>query len=375
MKKIVIVSNTGWYLYNFRLDLIKELSKKFAVTLVFPFDCYSNSLKKTGCEIINWKLNRNSINPLLEIFSIFDLINIFLTIKPEMAHHFTIKACLYGTIAGRIVGLKKIFNAITGLGHVFLAKNTNAFIYKIVMVFIYRKVFNHKSSNLIFQNLEDRKFFQSLKIITKNKSFLIRGSGVDVNYYKRKKEIKKIDLKKTIKIFFPSRIMKEKGIIELLEACQSLIDDNVKLYLYIPSDLSFHNRSFLSKKQIDKLKNKSWIKLLGQVSDLKPIYENSDIVILPSWREGLSMSLLEASAMECSIITTNVPGCNDVVKHGESGLIVPPNDPVSIKLAILFLINNPEISEKFGKNARVSTIKNFNSEIVISQTMSLYEKF
>jgi len=196
-----------------------------------------------------------------------------------------------------------------------------------------------------------------------------------VNYYKRKKEIKKIDLKKTIKIFFPSRIIKEKGIIELLEACQSLIDDNVDLFLYIPSDLSFHNRSFLSKREIDKLKNKSWIKLLGQLSDLKPIYENSDIVILPSWREGLSMALLEASSMECSIITTNVPGCNDVVKHGESGLIVPPHDPVSIKLAILFLINNPVISEKFGKNARLSTIKKFNSEIVISQTMSLYEKF
>jgi len=375
MKKIIIVSNTGWYLYNFRFKLIKELSKKYTVTLVFPFDSYSNSLKETGCEIINWKLNRNSINPLLEIFSIFDLINIYLKIKPEMAHHFTIKSCLYGTIAGRMVGLKKIFNAITGLGHVFLAKNTNAFIYKVVMVCIYRKVFNHKSSNLIFQNIEDRKFFQSLKIITKNKSFLIRGSGVDVNYYKRKKEIKKIDVKKTIKIFFPSRIIKEKGIIELLEACQSLIDDNIDLNLYIPSDLSFYNRSFLSKREIDKLKNKTWIKLLGQLSDLKPLYEDSDIVILPSWREGLSMALLEASSMECSIITTNVPGCNDIVEHGESGLIVPPHDPVSIKLAILFLINNPEISEKFGKNARISTIKKFNSELVISQTMSLYEKF
>ena len=374
MKKIIIVSNTGWYLYNFRFRLIKELSRKYAVTLVFPFDSYSNLLKETGCEIINWKLKRNSINPFLEIFSIFDLINIYLKIKPEMAHHFTIKSCLYGTIAGRIVGLKKIFNAITGLGHVFLA-NKNAFIYRIVMVNIYRKVFNHKSSNLIFQNVEDKKYFQSLKIITKSNSFLINGSGVDVNFYKRKKEIKKIEFQKTIKIFFPSRIIKEKGVIELLEACQSLIDDNFDLNLYIPSDLSFHNRSFLTKREIKKLKNKSWIKLLGQLADLKPLYENSDIVILPSWREGLSMALLEASSMECSIITTNVPGCIDIVKHGKSGLIVPPHDPVSIKLAILFLINNPEISEKFGKNARLSTIKKFNSEKVISQTMTLYEKF
>ena len=291
-----------------------------------------------------------------------------------MAHHFTIKACLYGTIAGRIVGLRKIFNAITGLGHVFLAKKTNAFIYKTVMVYIYRKVFNHKSSNLIFQNLEDKKFFQSLKIITKNKSFLIRGSGVDVNYYKRKKEIKKIDLKKTIKIFFPSRIIKEKGIIELLEACQSLVDDKIDLNLYIPSDLSFYNRSFLTKAERQNLKNKSWIKLLGQLPDLKYLYENSHIIVLPSWREGLSMSLLEASAMECTIITTNVPGCNDIVEHGKSGLLVPLNNPNSIKLAILFFINNPYISQKFGENARLSTITNFNSEIVLSQTMSLYEK-
>ena len=108
---------------------------------------------------------------------------------------------------------------------------------------------------------------------------------------------------------------------------------------------------------------------------MKELYEKVDIVVLPSWREGLSMALLEASSMECSIITSNVPGCNDIVEHGESGLIVPTCDPVSIKLAILFLINNPEISEKFGKNARLSTIKKFNSEIVISQTMSLYEKF
>ena len=374
MKKIVIVSNTGWYLYNFRFKLIKELSKKYAVTLVFPFDCYSNPLKKTGCQIMNWKLQRNSINPLTELFSILDLLSIYSKINPDISHHFTIKACLYGTIAGTLIGVKKILNSITGLGHVFLAKNTNALIYKIIMVPLYKIIFNHKNSFLIFQNEQDKKFFQSLKIITKDKSFLIRGSGINVNHYRRQKNIKKIDPNKTIKIFFPSRIIKEKGIVELLEACQSLVDDKIDLNLYIPSDLSFYNRSFLTKAERQNLKNKSWIKLLGQLPDLKYLYENSHIIVLPSWREGLSMSLLEASAMECTIITTNVPGCNDIVEHGKSGLLVPLNNPISIRLAILFLINNPDISQKFGKNARLSTIKKFNSEIVLSQTMSLYEK-
>ena len=375
MKKIVIVSNTGWYLYNFRLKLIKELSKKYAVTLVFPFDCYSNPLKKTGCQIMNWKLQRNSINPLTELFSILNLLNIYSKIKPDISHHFTIKACLYGTIAGTLIGVKKILNSITGLGHVFLAKNTNALIYKIIMVPLYKIIFNNKNSFLIFQNEQDKKFFQNLKIITKDKSFLIRGSGINVNHYRRQKNIKKINPKKTIKIFLPSRIIKEKGIVELVEACQSLVDDKIDLNLYIPSDLSFYNRSFLTKAERQNLKNKSWIKLLGQLPDLKYLYENSHIIVLPSWREGLSMSLLEASSMECTIITTNVPGCNDIVEHGKSGLLVPLNSPISIRLAILFLINNPDISQKFGKNARLSTIKKFNSEIVLSQTISLYEKF
>ena len=192
---------------------------------------------------------------------------------------------------------------------------------------------------------------------------------------REQQKLKKLIFKKLLKSSSLQGLSRKKVVIELLEACQSLIDDNVDLNLYIPSDLSFHNRSFLSKREIYKLQNKSWIKLLGQLSDLKPLYEDSDIVILPSWREGLSMALLEASSMECSIITTNVPGCHDIVKHGESGLLVPSHDAVSIKLAILFLINNPAISEKFGKNARQSTIKKFNSEMVIAQTMSLYEKF
>ena len=374
MKKIIIVSNTGWYLYNFRLELILELNKKYEVTLIFPFDEYSNLLKKTGCQIINWKLKRNSINPLTELLSILNLLNIYSKINPDISHHFTIKACLYGTIAGTLIGVKRVLNSITGLGHVFLAKNTNALIYKTIMVPLYKIIFNHKNSFLIFQNEEDKKFFQNLKIITKDKSFLIRGSGINVNHYKRKNDIKKIDPNKTINIFFPSRIIKEKGIIELIEACQSLIDDKIDLNLYIPSDLSFYNRSFLRKGEIQKLREKSWIKLLGQLPDLKDLYENSHIVILPSWREGLSMSLLEASAMECTIITTNVPGCNDIVEHGKSGFLVPLNNPISIRLAILFLINNPNISQKFGKNARLSTTQKFKSEIVLAKTMRLYEE-
>ena len=105
---------------------------------------------------------------------------------------------------------------------------------------------------------------------------------------------------------------------------------------------------------------------------MKSIYQESDIVILPSWREGLSMSLLEASAMECTIITTNVPGCNDIVEHGKSGLLVPLKDSLSIFLALKMFINNPNLKKKFGKAARKKTKLYFNDEIINSQTEELY---
>ena len=374
MKKILIVSNTGWYLFNFRMELIKALVKTYEVILVFPVDEFTETFQNLGCKVRNWKLKRNSINPIREFFSLFNLITIFREIKPNISHNFTIKACLYGTISGRLSGVSTNLNSITGLGHVFLAKKINSFIYKLILISIYRKVFNIKNSFLIFQNNEDRKFFLDLKIISRNKAFLIRGSGVDINHYKRVNKLEKIDLNKTIKILFPARIIKEKGILELTKACQNIRDENIDLQLYIPSDLKFFNRSALNKEEIINLKKRDWINFLGFIQDIRPLFEKVHMVILPSWREGLSMSLLEASSMECPIITTDVPGCNDIVKHGESGLLVPAIDPLSIELSIKLLMSNPSLLTKFGKNARENTIKKFNSSIVLDQTLALYKK-
>ena len=121
MKKILFVSNSSWYLYNFRFNLIKDLeSKGFLIKIVCPKDSLSKELKRSGIKVIHWKLSRQSINPFLEIFSVINLINIYKKEKPYFVHHFTIKACIYGTIAAKLTKVSKIFNAITGLGHVFI---------------------------------------------------------------------------------------------------------------------------------------------------------------------------------------------------------------------------------------------------------------
>ena len=182
----------------------------------------------------------------------------------------------------------------------------------------------------------------------------------------------KSKLQNEIKILFPSRIIRQKGIFELTSACKKLYEEKINFKLLIPSDPDFVNRSALSSKDIRELKESKWITFLGHVKDIKTIYDDVDIVILPSWREGLAMSLLEASAMECAIITTDVPGCNDIVDHGKSGLLVPLKDSLSILLALKMFINNPSLKKKFGKAARKKTKLYFNDEIINSQTEDLY---
>ena len=371
--KIVLVSNTSWYLYNFRVKLLFLIkSYKYDLFLICPKDEYTEKLEKLGFKIYNWDLKRRSINPFKELISIYKLTRIYSKIKPKIVHHFTIKACIYGSISAFICNVKVIINSFTGLGHFFISSNLRIrFIRKISKIFI-RIIFSKINSKLILQNNSDRKKLLTLKITTKSKSIVIPGSGVDLDYFYPKE---KIFDRKIIKLLFPSRIIKEKGIMELIKACLLLEEANIPIELYIAGKLDEGNRSSLNKNEIDFLKKLKNIHLMGHIEDMRNLYEKIDIVVLPSWREGLSKALLEAAAMEKAIITTNVPGCKEIVKHMETGLLVNVNNPVQIKESIIMIYNNPELIKKFGKAARLRVKKKFEVKKINRMTIKEYKKF
>ena len=369
--KIVLVSNTSWYLYNFRVKLLFLIkSYKYDLFLICPKDEYTEKLEKLGFKIYNWDLKRRSINPFKELISIYKLTRIYSKIKPKIVHHFTIKACIYGSISAFICNVKVIINSFTGLGHFFISSNLRIrFIRKISKIFI-RIIFSKINSKLILQNNSDRKKLLTLKITTKSKSIVIPGSGVDLDYFYPKE---KIFDRKIIKLLFPSRIIKEKGIMELIKACLLLEEANIPIELYIAGKLDEGNRSSLNKNEIDFLKKLKNIHLMGHIEDMRNLYEKIDIVVLPSWREGLSKALLEAAAMEKAIITTNVPGCKEIVKHMETGLLVNVNNPLQIKESIIKIYNNPDLLKKFGEAARLRVKKKFEVKKINRMTIREYE--
>jgi len=374
MSRVLLVANTSWYLYNFRLPLLQELrSSGLEVALVAPHDTYTPLLQAEGFVVHNWLVARSSINPFAELHALVDLLRIYRRERPDLVHHFTIKACLYGTIAAKGARVYRVINAVTGLGHVFLGTRKRSRVLRKVIKPVYTAAFKARRATVVFQNADDQETLIQLGITDGERARLICGSGVDIERFKPTHDSAG-QFHDSLRVLFPSRLIREKGTSELLGACRQLWDEGLALELLVAGEPDSGNRSALSEIELADLHADPRIRCLGHVDDMQALYAASDIVVLPSWREGLSRALIEAAAMERPIITTDVPGCRDVVDHGRSGLLVALHDARGIALAIRLLHHNPDLARRFGKAARQKVVAEFQVSLVNESTLSHYER-
>jgi glycosyltransferase involved in cell wall biosynthesis len=372
--KVLLVANTSWYLHNFRLPLLRDLRERgYQVALAAPHDVHTSLLEAEGFTVHPWLVARSSVNPLAEAHALVDLLRIYRREKPDLVHHFTIKACLYGTIAAKGARIYRVLNAVTGLGHVFLGTRKRSRLLRKAIKPIYKAAFKARRATVVFQNADDQEKLIQLGITDGDRARLIRGSGVDIELFQPTTDSAG-RFHMSLQVLFPSRLIREKGTSELLEACQQLWKEGVPLELLVAGSLDTGNRSALSSSELAALQAEPRIRCLGHVADMAALYAASDIVVLPSWREGLSRALIEAAAMERPIITTDVPGCRDVVDHGRSGLLVPIHNPRSIALAIRLLLDNPDLARRFGKAARQKVVAEFQVSLVNQSTLAQYER-
>ena len=372
--RVLLVSNTSWYLYNFRLPLIRDLrSHGYELALVAPHDAYTPLLEAEGLTVHPWMVTRSSVNPLSEAHALVDLLRIYRREKPDLVHHFTIKACLYGTVAAKGARVYRVINAVTGLGHVFLGTRKRSRLLLKAIKPVYRAAFKARRSTVVFQNAADQEKLIQLGMTDGERARLIRGSGVDIQHFQPLDDSAG-RFHGPLQLLFPSRLIREKGTEELLQACRSLWHDGLDIELLVAGALDSGNRSALSASELVELQADPRIRCLGHVDDMQSLYSCSDIVVLPSWREGLSRALIEAAAMERPIITTDAPGCRDVVDHGRSGLLVPLHDPRAIELAIRLLLENPDLARRFGKAARQKVVAEFQVSLVNQSTLQQYDQ-
>lgn len=371
--KLLLVANTGWYLYNFRLPLARRLrAEGFEVVLVSPDDSYVERLRAEGFRCISLhRLSRRGVNPLLEVFALWELMRLYWTEKPRAVHHFTIKCVLYGTIAAKLTGVRSVVNAVTGLGHIFLGRRLITRILRPPVRWLYRKILKARRGHVVFQNPDDLSAFVDAGLVAPEKTVIIRSSGVDVARFSPRPSNPDLPADYTPTVLFVGRLIKEKGIYDYVEAARLVKTDRTVCF-QVAGDIDPGNPSSLTAPQVEQWRREGAVDLLGHVDSIDEVIALADIVVLPSYREGTPRVLLEAAAMGKPLVATDVPGCREVVVHGQNGFLVPVENPQRLAEAISQLLDNPPLALEMGLAGRQLVEKEFCANKVVEKTLGVY---
>lgn len=369
MKTLLIITNVDWFLISHRLVIAKAAVKRgWKVYVACENTGRADEISVDGIEFIDFKFSRSGTNPLEELRTINDFKKLYRRLKPDIVHQITLKPVVYGTYAGKSVGIKGIVNAISGLGYTFT--NGRMGIVQKLILKLMRYSFKRSNLSVIFQNNDDREVLENFSVIDpRNSLYLIKGSGVDLNQF----EFSELPSFDKIKILFPARMLWDKGIKELKEASNYLKEKYHNKVQFILAGLADEaNKASVSASYLNSWQDGEYIQWLGHQSDMVSLYRDCHIVVLPSYREGLPKTLIEACAIGRAIVTTDAVGCKDCVDEGINGFKVPVYAVEELASALEKLILNPELLIKMGHASRKKAEQEFDVENVVAKHLEIY---
>jgi glycosyltransferase involved in cell wall biosynthesis len=375
MKKktiLILVSDLGSFISN-RLQIAKAAKKKGYIIHVAYFEKgkgKNSVLIKNGLKFHSLNIKRGFSNPFKEMYSFYKIFKLFKIINPNLVHLITIKPYLYGGIISRLTKVDAVLVAVAGMGSLFITKNLFSFLLKKILFLLFKISFSHSNQKIILQNLEDKKLLVNWKVLKPSKAIIFRGSGVNLNKFKYSSEIK---TKKPI-ICFIARLIYHKGIIEFINAAKLLKKKGVNANFWIVGDLDKENPSALKEADVSELKKNSFINFKGYKMNIVTIYRNSHIICLPSYREGLSLTLIQAAAAGRAVVTTNVAGCRDAIIPNKTGYLVPVKNSNLLAKKLEFLIKNYKIRNKMGRAGRKLAEKHFDINKIVNQHLNVYDE-
>ncbi|WP_294476120.1 glycosyltransferase family 4 protein [uncultured Bacteroides sp.] len=368
--RIAIVTNHDWFFISHRLPIaLAALREGHEVYLLAIDTGRRKELEDIGIKFVSISLNPTGKNPVEEMRTLWELRKLYKRIKPDVIHHVTMKVTLLGSLAAKSLGIKAVVNAISGLGFAF-TDGRKGFLQKIIKAEMFL-AYKSQTEHFILQNPDDLRQMKILGYVPEKNVHLIKGSGVNLNLFAYKLPHNK---EKQI-LLFPARILGDKGVYELIEAMRSIREEIVtKAKLLLAGDCSSTNPTVIKEMELKSMLEPGYIEWIGFQKDMASIYAQSDIVVLPSYREGLPKSLIETCSIGRPIITTDVPGCRECVIEGYNGMIVPVKDPISLAKAILKMVNNRDLQLKMGCNSRKMAEQEFSIDKVIDKHFEIYRK-
>ena len=365
-KKILFVVNVDWFFISHRLPLALEALKRgYEVHISCGISDKKEYLEKLGIKVHPLNLSRSGTVIKGEIKAFCEIYNLVKEINPNIAHFVTIKPVLYGGIVSRFLSIHNKVFSISGLGFIFIKQGLKATLVRMLIKTMYKFALGGKNSHVIVQNPDDKAVLDS---IVKVPITLIRGSGVDFSQYEYIEENNQ-----KIKVSMACRLLKDKGVFEYIEASKILKKKylNVKFELY--GDIDIHNPASLTSDDIKKIKEEGFVNVYGFSSDIAKVFCDSNIIVLPSYREGLPKVLIEAAACGRAVVTTDVPGCRDAIEPNVTGLLCEVKDTESLARMIEKLIIDEKLRNRMGYEGRKLAEQEFDINKVVEKHFEIYE--
>lgn len=370
MKKLLFVVNIDWFFISHRLPIAVAAKRAgYDVHIATIITDGREVLEKHGLTVHPLGLVRDGVGLINALKTVLDLRRIFVKLNPDLVHLVTIKPVLLGGFVAQWLRVPALVSAISGLGYVFTGDGLKAWIFKWWVARLYTGAFSHPNQIVIFQNTDDRDTLLSAGCLCSDKVAIIGGSGVNLEEFTVKPEPDGYPV-----VVFPARFLKDKGVLEFVEAARIVRSERKHVRFVLVGLLDKSNPTSLSQPQIDKWVSDGVIENWGFCVNMQQVFASASLVVLPSYREGLPKVLLEAASCGRAIVTTDVPGCRDAIVPGVTGSLVEVRDAVALANEIERLLSDPEQLRSMGMAGRRLVEDKFDVKNVVSHHLDIYQR-
>lgn len=366
-----MVANVDWFFISHRLCIAQEAVKQgWQVIVAAENTGRASEIESEGIRFVDFPFSRSGTNPIEELKTLKNFYKLYKDLQPDVVHHITLKPVIYGSVVAKLLRIKGVLNAVSGLGYNFTEGRFG--IVPRIMIKKMRFGFARKNVSIIFQNKEDYQELKDLKVLDfTNTIVFIKGSGVNLDIFKPQEVLNR----SKIKILLPTRMLWDKGVKEVKEASDILKEKYSEKITFVLSGLADEeNKAGVPSSYLNDWQDGDYVQWIGYQKNMVAIYQDADIVLLPSYREGMPKTLIEACAMGKPIITTDAIGCKECVDEGVNGFKVPVKSSEELAQGIIKMIENDSMREEMGKQSRLKAIKEFDQKQVIAKHLELYKE-
>lgn len=369
-RKLLFLQTEDWTFWSHRLPLARAAkSAGYEVVVALRVDAHGERLRSEGFRVVPLDWRRNSVNPVRELLMLLAIVRLYAREKPDIVHQVTAKPIIYGSIAARLCGVRAVLNAMTGLGFVFMSEGGKARLLKPFVRLALKFAFTIPNSRTIFENPDDRALFVGMGLLPPERTAVIPGTGVDIEEFRPTPESAGAPV-----VVLPCRMLWDKGVGEFVEAAGMLKAAGVEARMALVGDSDSENLTAVPISVLSQWKKSGVIEWWGRRTNMQEVYAQSHIVCLPSYREGLPVTLMEGAACGRPLVATDVPGCREVVRNGVNGFLVPARDARGLAAALRLLLEDAGLRRRMGSKARDTAVEKFAQEKTVRQYLALYQK-